>query len=205
VGVKPWVGNLPVKHLMMFRVGDYVAGTKDASTGYARYGSMRGRAGDQLLPGDAGLVFTGRGSGSNVDVVHFCVLLIIEAQQLLEVMAVISEAGFYTPLNVSYELPPADEEHRYVYGSAPRIKVTLVYEGCFLRSSYDQWMPEVVKTAIASGGAGGMGMDRAAGPGGPPGRQPRRGSASPRSSPRDIRHWEQGAPGGKRVRMDPGA
>jgi len=173
---KSWVGNLPVKDLVAFTVFDYVvAGDPGSPTVVPAQGrSGMGRDQGRQHSSSADSAFTGRGCDGNVAVVHFEVELAIEATYLLRVIDAISEAGFYTPLEVSYwREPPVDpslasgqrregEQDKYIYGPAPTIWVRLLYEGCFFRSSYERWMPQTVKTAIEEGRAAGAGRPRPA-------------------------------------------
>jgi len=168
-----WVGNLPVKRLRSIRLMDYVASAGGASAGGASAGGTAtggsASSGSDTQGGStaAGDSFTERGSDGEIDVIHFELNLIIDARALLEVMNAISQAGFFTPLEVSFEAEPPmsvertalarpDSEERYVYGPVPTISVTLLYEACFLREGLDRWMPERVASDIAAGRAGGM-------------------------------------------------
>lgn len=146
-----WVGNLPVKHLGQILVGKYVP----PSQGAGGFGGGGGGGGHSEIPNSASDVFTNRGSSDGVDVMQFSLSLIIEARALPAVMAAICNAGFYTPLSVTYEaVPPATDFVDYIYGSDPVIKVQMLYEGCFLRSNYEKWIPPGVAQMIADGTAG---------------------------------------------------
>lgn len=145
-GKKPWVGNLPVKHLVEFRVSNYMPFVQGGSGGRGSSSAAEGAS------------LTGRPKDKNVDVVHFSLELVIAAQYLPAVIDEICKckAGFYTPLMVKYEEgPPNTRLVEYVYGSEPTIKVFLDFEGCFLPGSYEQWMPETVKEALKEGSVGG--------------------------------------------------
>ena len=70
------------------------------------------------------------------------------------VLNAICEAGFYTPLMVTYEAVPQGElPIGYIYGSAPILAVRLEFEGSFLRNKYAEWMPESIKTNIDGAGS----------------------------------------------------
>lgn len=120
-------------------------------------GGGGGGTGAELLTAGPTAVFTKRVSSETVDVVRFHLDMVVDARRLLDVLDAISKAGFYTPLNVDLrEVVPAPEEY-YIYGTAPVLQMTVVYEGSFMRSSYDKFMPTAVKNAIAEGRAGGLG------------------------------------------------
>jgi hypothetical protein len=132
-GQKPWVGNLPVKHLAKIVVGNYLPAPAAA----------------------VGTSFTNRGSQGRVDVIQFTIELYLNPEYLPTVIKAISQMGFFTPLLLNYEAePPTADLYGYVYGSQPVIHATLQFEGCFLRSKYESWMPDAVKTAILEGRAG---------------------------------------------------
>jgi hypothetical protein len=176
----PWVGNLPVKHLMSFHVGDYVPQPQGGGTGATSGGggfsmSRTPGQGGGPPPGSAEEVFTSRGSQGNVDVIQLAVELVVEARKLPAVLGAICSAGFYTPLRVTYTaVPPERDWVGYVYGSDPVLQVRIEIEGCFFRSKYEALMPETVKTAIQqgtsvlsgnTGGGGGGGRRPMPGPG----------------------------------------
>lgn len=187
-----WVAHLPVKRLIKFTMGNYVprGATGDAEAGgLAPRGGLTasggGGTGLELLTAGPTAVFTKRISSETVDVVRFHLDIVVDARRLLDVMDAISKAGFYTPLNVDlHAVVPAPEEY-YIYGTVPVLQMTVVYEGSFMRSSYDKFMPKAVKDAIAEGRAGGLGK-AGAGLGGTGIRLP---AASPgfRGSPRGGR------------------
>ncbi|HPD31878.1 MAG TPA: hypothetical protein PLL20_17940 [Phycisphaerae bacterium] len=159
-----WVAYLPVKRLIKFTMGNYVprgaAGDAEGGGSALRGGPMGGGGGGtgaELLTAGPTAVFTKRVSSETVDVVRFHLDMVVDARRLLDVLDAISKAGFYTPLNVDLrEVVPAPEEY-YIYGTAPVLQMTVVYEGSFMRSSYDKFMPTAVKNAIAEGRAGGLG------------------------------------------------
>lgn len=139
-GGEAWVGTLPVKHVLSCVVGPYIGGSGTNPLGGG---------------GDTGDMYTPRTSGSSVDVIHFSLDLVVQASLLPEVIDAICMAGFYTPLLVNYEeVPPNTDLINYIYGSDPSIRVHMDIEGCFLRTKYEKWMPESVKTAIPTGNAG---------------------------------------------------
>lgn len=143
-GEQPWVGNLPVKHVRAIDVGCYVSGS-DTS-------------------GEKVDTFTGRSGDDSIDVVEIGVELVIDARKLPAVLDRICAAGFYTPLLVNYSQVPVNTSLTgYIYGSNPVIRVAIPLEGCFLRSKYEQWMPEAVKRAIEAGQACPQRVDRAQG------------------------------------------
>ncbi len=167
-----WVAHLPVKRLVKFAMGNYVppaaggAASGDGMPAVPRptVGGAAG-AGDLLTAG-ADAVFTKRASTPTVDVLRFHLQVVIDARSLLEMLNAISKAGFYTPLTVEMKEVTLDANEYYIYGTAPVIDVTMVYEGCFLRSSYEKFMPQSIKDAIAQGQAQGMGKGAGSGTGG---------------------------------------
>lgn len=182
-GGQPWVGNLPVKHLLKIAVGDYVPPAVGTMRGS---GDALGGSKELMPPGDASMVFTGQGSTADVDVIQFGIDLVAEAARLPALIDAISGAGFYTCLLVNYEvIPPNLEMVGYIYGNNPVVNVQLQFEGCFMQSEFAKLMPESVRTAIQNGearmeGGGSGGGDRPTpglpGGGGAP-RQPRRGGS----------------------------
>jgi hypothetical protein len=154
-----WVANLPVKHLVQIRMGNYVGSGPAGGSG--RRGASPGgdsAQGVALLTAEASSAFTGRGSQDDVHVVRFLIELVVDARDILRVIDAISKSGYCTPLSVKYVEEIAEPTSHFVYGSAPTVRLTLVYEACFLRSSYDKWLPDPVKMAIQDGSAGGMGQ-----------------------------------------------
>jgi hypothetical protein len=149
--------------------------------------------------GAAGAAFTNHASkGSSpdskdsVDAIQFTIDLYLNPQYLPVVISEITKSGFYTSLLVNYEIdPPAANMVGYVYGSQPVVKASLQFEGCYLRSQYDRWMPDVVKTAIADGKAGLNASGSTPGQGGPMPGMPR-----PDMGPGPGRGFEP--PGGRR-------
>ncbi|MHC4442715.1 MAG: hypothetical protein ACYTF1_03580 [Planctomycetota bacterium] len=175
-----WVGNLPVKHLLGFWVGGYVtsptgsggrAGRTARSShvsrtivrssdgmGFRQSSNAGGQLPNGAPPGNASDVFTNNSCKSSVDVVQFALNLVIEAKMLPSIINTICEAGFYTPLMVTYEAAPQGKlPIGYIYGSAPILAVRLEFEGCFLRNNYEEWMPEAIKTYITGAGEQRMG------------------------------------------------
>lgn len=167
---KAWVGNLPFKRLIAFTVGGYVPPATAAATGAGRGGS--GTTTDGLggsPPMDGSAVLTRRGSTPTVDIVQFTIEMIVEARSLPEILDQISSSGFYTVLQVGYEaVPPNFEMRECIYGSQPVIRVWLLVEGAFLRTSkeYESRMPEEVKKAIEQGRPVGGGAGAGSGTGG---------------------------------------
>ena len=146
-----WVGQLPVKRLIYFAVGDYVPQLLPGTEGGSLRGSSvvpmdRGAQGGPP-PGSAEAVFTQQPSTENVDVVQFAVGLVVEARMLLKVVDAITSVGFYTPLRVVYSAEQTNPTLTdYIYGSAPVINVRLEFEVSMLRSKYGEWMPASIKT-----------------------------------------------------------
>jgi len=151
-----WVSHLPVKRLMYIAVGSYLpksTGT-DTDFGYRSPGRSAGAAIDPADPSSpSGVVFTKRVVAENLDVVHFAVGLVMDANYLVKVIDEIGKAGFYTALLVNYEAIAQDPTFRgYVYGSAPLIQVRLEFEHCLLRDKlmigdkkYVDLMPASIK------------------------------------------------------------
>ena len=164
-----WVAYLPVKRLIQFTMGNYVgpaAGAAPAVPGMgmapAPVAAGAGPGGDLLVAGSSA-VFTQRSSTPSVDVLRFQLRLVIDARRLLEVLEAISAAGFYTVLNVDFQEVVPQPGDYYIYGTGPIIEVVVLCEACFLRGSYDKWMPTTVQAAIAAGRAGGMAKGGAGG------------------------------------------
>lgn len=160
-GDSPWVGNLPVKHLISVDVDEYMPQVGGAGGGRAR-GRRSARRGGSDSSAVSG--FTGRTGTPELDVLHLSMHLIVEARLLPSVIDEISKAGLYTVLDLDYvAVPPNRDLRGYIYGWSPSIEVLMKIEGCFLRSEYEEIMPEEVKEAIASGHAGGSKSGRGGG------------------------------------------
>ena len=144
---QPWVGNLPVKRIVRIAINGYtppIAG----GTGPVKSGAAG--------PGEIGVTasFTKQAGSDTQDVVQFALELVVDARKLPAVIDAICRAGAITPLLVNYsEEPPNLMWSGCIYGSAPAIHATLIFEGCFQRADYEKWMPPTVKTAISSGQA----------------------------------------------------
>lgn len=145
-----WVGNLPVKHLQGIWLGGYVPPAEAAGAPVFGHSSAQaGAAPTGPPPGYPAAVFTNRGTMDGVDVIQFALQLVVDAHALPAIIDEICAAGFYTPLNVSYQvISPNPSLEGYIYGSSGLIRVRLEFEGCFLRKKYEKWMPETVVTAI---------------------------------------------------------
>ncbi len=151
-GEHPWVGNLPMKHLLRFTVGGYLPPKEGAAP--TEMGRMGFGSGSSAATTEA---FTQRGGTDSVDVIHFSLDLVVDARKLPAVIDEICKAGFYTPLLVNFvEEPPNQELVGYLYGPAPTMNVQLDFEGCFLRTKYREWMPDDVVKAIPLGTAAGQ-------------------------------------------------
>jgi hypothetical protein len=175
---KPWVGNLPVKHIIGIRIGSYLRPTEGEVQPMSSGGS--GGQTERLLGTDptnsAASVFTHRGGSETIDIIQFNLHLVVEAASLPAVIDAVARAGFYTPLLVNYvTVPPNPELLDYIYGPEPSIEVQLDFEGAFLRNKYEAWIPQVVVDAIKTGqagpsgnrsGGGGGRQDRMSAPGG---------------------------------------
>lgn len=151
-----WVGNLPVKRIASIQVSNYVPPSAGAaSPGGPAAPAMPAATGNNAPPGMAGAVFTNRGSGSGVDVLQVSLDLYLNAQYLPVVVNEITRSGFYTALLVNYEAySPTTSWVGPIYGKDPVIHAQLLFEGSFLESRLEKWMPESVKKAIAEGRAG---------------------------------------------------
>lgn len=172
-----WVAFLPVKHVLRFRLGNYLplqagaatggrAGSRGSFGGRGRMsrspltGSGSGASGKgiyRLLSAGPDAAFTGRGSTASVDVIRFSLDVVVDAKYLVRLINSISNAGFYTLLDMQYQDIQVTNRGPYVYGPEPTLLVSMVFEACMMRNSYEQWMPETIKTAIESGSPGGAG------------------------------------------------
>jgi hypothetical protein len=138
---EPWVGNLPVKHLMTLGVEDSYISEEGASRG----SSVK-------LPSE---FFVSHDDIRNVDLLHFRIHLIVEADALLDVIAEISKAGFYTLLQPQITAVTADHPNLregYKYGSEPMVEADLVFEACFLQEgNYAELKPDEIKQSSGGG------------------------------------------------------
>jgi len=144
---QPWVGNLPVKRIVRITINGYtppsVGGTAPVKSGVAGPGEIGATAS-----------FTKQVGSDTQDVVQFALELVVDARKLPAVIDAICRAGAITLLLVNYsEEPPNLALSGCIYGSAPTIHATLIFEGCFQRADYEKWMPPTIKTAISSGQA----------------------------------------------------
>ncbi len=140
----PWVGVLPVKHLISLGIED----TYFSTEGSSRKQSVK-------LPSE---VFIDHSEERNVDVLRFNLQIIVEAGALLDVIAEISKSGFYTLLEPQITAVTANHQNLqqgYVYGSQPMVEASLIFEACFLRSArYAELMPEMFKKQTGGRGSG---------------------------------------------------
>ncbi|HPU31990.1 MAG TPA: hypothetical protein PK184_04780 [Phycisphaerae bacterium] len=149
-----WVGNMPFKRLLAFIVGGYVPKVEPTMPGRGAPSNPNQDAFSGPPPMDSSVVMSKHGTTDTVDVVQFTIEMIVEAQSLPVIINEISNCGFYTVLQVSYEaVPPNLELVDYIYGSKPVIKVWMLVEGSFLRTNkkYEALMPDTVKEAIKLG------------------------------------------------------
>jgi hypothetical protein len=190
-----WVGNMPFKRLLSFRVGGYVPSATPQAGGGTMPSLGGGPAASGGPPMDANAVMTKHGSNEAVDVIQFSIEMIVEAQALPQIIEKICSAGFYTILQISYEaVPPNNELFDYIYGSKPVINVSMLLEGSFLRNKYDKWMPTTVKGDIKAGKAVGGGAA------GGTTNVPSLGSGAPMGLPPGVGPPRRGMPEGPRSR-----
>jgi hypothetical protein len=181
-----WVGNMPFKHLLAFTVGGYVPAPA-SKEGVPNFGGgpVAGSGGDMIggpPPMSADAVISKHGCSDTVDVIQFTVEMIVEAKSLPDVIEKISESGYYTVLQLSYEVNPPDfDMDDYIYGSQPTLHAWLVCEGSLLRSNktYEKLMPEAVRAEIKAGHVVGGSSVGAPGGGGPSQFGPRMGPMGP--------------------------
>jgi len=154
-----WVANMPFKRLVSFQMGNYVAAGEGSAVGgdMGMRGAAAGSGAGNLLTAGPTATFTNRGSTPAVDVVRFRMQMVVDARSLLRVLEAISKSGFYTVVNIDTAEVMLQPTDYYIYGTAPIVEVTAHYEGCFLRSSYEKWLPEAVKLLMSEGRAGGLG------------------------------------------------
>lgn len=166
----PWVGNLPVKHLISISMDGYAtpsaAAGDTAQTG--ALGAARRTAGrsERLTP------FTQRDTTESIDVIHFTMRLVVDARRIPLVLDRLCSVGFYTPLLINYEATSTPQDlNGYIYGPDPVVEMTLNMEAAFLRSRYADLIPETAQEEIREGRAQGM----ASGAARQPTARPRRG------------------------------
>jgi hypothetical protein len=113
---------------------------------------------------------TGRFSNALYDVVHFTLVLNVDATRLPQVLADLERNKLMTVLQVDATSVDSASELNdgFVFGKDPVVKVTLQCEALFLRSWIKDLMPKSVDSLVhGSGGPGGGGGP--VGPGGFPG------------------------------------
>lgn len=133
-----WVAFMPVKHLLMLRIA-------------ARLGNGGGSNATKDWPPS----FTGVTNNDKMFVVPLQLEVIVETAALNQVLDSLCRIGFYTPTSVSYtsvDQNPLQED--YLYGEAPVVQATINLEGYYIRSVFEEWIPESLKQVLKSGTAG---------------------------------------------------
>lgn len=133
-GKPTWVAYMPVKHLKVVAIANQL-------------GSENGPGGASNVPVEAGFARSMTGLANNADmfVVPLQLQLVVESAALPEVMEELCSVGFYTPINLTYDLvAPNPLQVGYIYGSEPVIDVVLDLEGYFFHKVYGRWIPKIL-------------------------------------------------------------
>jgi hypothetical protein len=144
LGDEAWVARMPVKRLMRLRIAD-------------RLGNG---GGSNLVKDWPPPSFTGITNNDKMFVIPVRLEIVIEQAALNSVLESICRVGFYTPINVSYsdsyEGGPLSNpiQDGYIYGDEPVIKAVIDFEGYFIRSVFEPWIPTALKPVLKSADAG---------------------------------------------------
>ncbi|MCH7527217.1 MAG: hypothetical protein IID39_07255 [Planctomycetes bacterium] len=131
-GKRPWVGNLPVKEVIEVSVSKYVLSHLDQA--------------DVSLTGKDG-VFTKNESNELYEVVHFTVILVVDARDIPAVIEAISKDKFHTLLNLRWEYNPSSlvslRMDGKIYGPEPVVRLVMDFETVFFGDIYRRIMPGI--------------------------------------------------------------
>ncbi|QDV89816.1 hypothetical protein RAS2_08910 [Phycisphaerae bacterium RAS2] len=134
-----WVAFMPVKHLVVLRIANRL-GKGGGSNSSSR---------------DLPLSFTGVTNNEKMFVVPLQLEVIVETAALNSVLDSICRVGFYTPISVSYtSVDQSPLQDDYLYGDAPVVRATIAMEGYYIRSVFEEWIPESLKAVLKAGTAG---------------------------------------------------
>jgi hypothetical protein len=131
-GKRPWVGNLPVKEVIEVSVSKYIM-------------SHLEQAGVSLTGSDG--VFTKTESNELYEVVHFTVILVVDARDIPAVIEAISKDKFHTLLNLRWEYNPSSlvslRMDGKIYGPEPAVRLVMDFETVFFGDIYRRIMPDI--------------------------------------------------------------
>ncbi len=163
-----------VKHLISLHIDPepmYTfppAGSTGAAVGMGATGSTTAGPSaaneTQPLPPVYTISATGRTSNAMYDVVHFTILLDVDARHVNDVIQSFSKGKLITIYNQNmYALDTAREAGAgFLYGNSRVVRLTLDGEFLFMRSWTTAWMPSQIKVALGltapTGAAGAPGM-----------------------------------------------
>jgi hypothetical protein len=103
-------------------------------------------------------------------VVPMQLVVVVDVRAIPEVLRELARVNFYTPINLTMDaLPPDPLQQPYVYGPAPVARLTIDFEGYFLRSVFEKFIPEELKAILASPDARDSGQPEGGGARGPRG------------------------------------
>jgi len=78
-------------------------------------------------------------------------VIVVDVRAIPEVLRELARVNFYTPISVTFEaLPPDPVQAPYVNGPAPVARLTIDFEGYFLRSVFEKFIPEELKPILAA-------------------------------------------------------
>lgn len=133
-----WVAFMPVKHLQVLRIAPRL-----------------GKGGGSNETREWPLSFTGVTNNDKMFVVPLQLVVVLETAALNQVLDSICRVGFYTPTCVSYtSVDQSPLQDDYLYGDAPAVQATITLEGYYIRSVFEEWIPESLKPILKSGSAG---------------------------------------------------
>lgn len=130
-----WVAYLPVKRLEKLAIAHRL-----------------GRGGGlNTLKTDFAPSFRGLNNSESMFVVPMQLVVVVDVRAIPELLRELARVNFYTPINMTIEaIPPDPIQQPFVYGPAPVARVQIDFEGYFLRSVFEKFIPESLKPILAA-------------------------------------------------------
>lgn len=131
--------------------GTRSAGPGGGGAGPRAYGSARPAGGGG--GGSKGAVtasISGRANDATYDVVRTELTVVVDQRDVLKLVDAISKENFYQLIDMQYDAVDraAARNEGYWYGTEPVVRVTMLWEGYFIREIYDPLMPASVRQQI---------------------------------------------------------
>ncbi len=130
-----WVAYLPVKRLQKLAIAHRL-----------------GRGGGlNTLKTDFAPSFRSLNNSESMFVVPMQLVVVVDVRAVPELLRELARINFYTPINVTMEaMPPDPIQQPFVYGPEPVARVQIDFEGYFLRSVFEKFIPETLKPILAA-------------------------------------------------------